>query len=89
MKDLMLHVIQFSNNCYLSHNYFNTTPNRTQEEQANTHMSRLRKVQHEMEESQERADIAESQVNKLRAKSREAGRVTVFNVFKSVLHDQL
>lgn len=46
-----------------------------QEEQANTHMSKLRKVQHEMEEAQERADIAESQVNKLRAKSRDAGKV--------------
>ncbi|MEQ2194266.1 hypothetical protein XENOCAPTIV_026455, partial [Xenoophorus captivus] len=46
------------------------------EEQANTHMSRLRKVQHEMEEAQERADIAESQVNKLRAKSREIGKVS-------------
>ncbi|XP_037544496.1 myosin-7, partial [Nematolebias whitei] len=44
------------------------------EEQANTHMSRLRKVQHEMEEAQERADIAESQVNKLRAKSRDTGK---------------
>ncbi|MCJ8744147.1 hypothetical protein PDJAM_G00115360 [Pangasius djambal] len=44
------------------------------EEQANTHLSRYRKVQHEMEEAQERADIAESQVNKLRAKSREAGK---------------
>ncbi|KAI3370050.1 hypothetical protein L3Q82_024840 [Scortum barcoo] len=41
------------------------------EEQANTHLSRYRKVQHEMEEAQERADIAESQVNKLRVKSRE------------------
>ncbi|CAB1315240.1 unnamed protein product [Coregonus sp. 'balchen'] len=30
-------------------------------------------VQHELEEAQERADIAESQVNKLRAKSREIG----------------
>ncbi|XP_047666437.1 myosin heavy chain, fast skeletal muscle-like [Tachysurus fulvidraco] len=45
------------------------------EEHANTHMSRLRKVQHEMEEAQERADIAESQVNKLRVKSRDAGKV--------------
>ncbi|XP_016330359.1 myosin-7-like, partial [Sinocyclocheilus anshuiensis] len=44
------------------------------EEQANTHLSRYRKVQHELEESHERADIAESQVNKLRAKSREAGK---------------
>lgn len=40
-----------------------------QEEQANTHLARNRKVQHELEEAQERADIAESQVNKLKAKS--------------------
>ncbi|KAK3536365.1 hypothetical protein QTP86_007718 [Hemibagrus guttatus] len=45
-----------------------------QEEQANTHLSRFRKVQHELEEAQERADIAESQVNKLRAKSRDIGK---------------
>ncbi|XP_051932798.1 myosin heavy chain, fast skeletal muscle-like isoform X2 [Hippocampus zosterae] len=44
------------------------------EEQANTHLTRYRKVQHEMEEAQERADIAESQVNKLRAKSRDFAR---------------
>ena len=54
------------------------TPNLSQEEQANTHMSRLRKVQHELEEAQERADIAESQVNKLRAKSRDTGKVTFY-----------
>ena len=47
-----------------------------QEEQANTHLSRYRKVQHELEEAQERADIAESQVNKLRTKSREISKVT-------------
>uniref|UniRef100_A0AAV2M7K7 Myosin heavy chain n=1 Tax=Knipowitschia caucasica TaxID=637954 RepID=A0AAV2M7K7_KNICA len=41
------------------------------EEQANTHLCRYRKVQHELEEAQERADIAETQVNKLRAKSRD------------------
>ena len=39
----------------------------SQEEQAITLLSRYRKVQHEMEEAQERADIAESQVNKMRA----------------------
>ena len=44
-----------------------------QEEQSNTHLSRYRKVQHELEEAQERADIAESQVSKMRAKSREIG----------------
>ncbi|XP_062043213.1 ubiquitin-conjugating enzyme E2 E2-like [Lepus europaeus] len=43
------------------------------EEQANTQLSRCRKVQHELEEAEERADIAESQVNKLRAKSRDVG----------------
>lgn len=30
-----------------------------------------RKLQHELEEAEERADIAESQVNKLRAKTRD------------------
>ncbi|KAJ8400131.1 hypothetical protein AAFF_G00398250, partial [Aldrovandia affinis] len=44
------------------------------EEQANTHLSRYRKVQHEMEEAQERADIAESQVNKMRTKTRDVGK---------------
>uniref|UniRef100_A0A3B5LRV6 Myosin heavy chain 7 n=1 Tax=Xiphophorus couchianus TaxID=32473 RepID=A0A3B5LRV6_9TELE len=43
------------------------------EEQANTHMSKFRKLQHELDEAEERADIAESQVNKLRAKSRDVG----------------
>lgn len=46
-----------------------------QKEHANTDMARNRKVQHELEEAQERADIAELQVNKLRAKSREIVRV--------------
>lgn len=50
-----------------------------QEEQANTHLSKLRKAQHELEEAEERADIAESQVNKLRAKSRDAGKVISFS----------
>merc|ERR1712058_165969 len=44
------------------------------EEQANTHLSKCRKLQHELEEAEERADIAESQVNKLRAKSRDSGK---------------
>merc|ERR1719348_1836069 len=42
------------------------------EEAANTHLSKCRKVQHELEEAEERADIAESQVNKMRAKGRDA-----------------
>lgn len=33
-------------------------------------------MQHDLEESEERADIAESQVNKLRAKSRDSGKVS-------------
>uniref|UniRef100_A0A8C2THI0 Myosin-3-like n=1 Tax=Coturnix japonica TaxID=93934 RepID=A0A8C2THI0_COTJA len=44
------------------------------EEQASTNLSRCRKTQHELEEAEERADIAECQVNKLRAKSRDIGR---------------
>lgn len=43
------------------------------EEQSNTNLGKLRKLQHELEEAEERADIAESQVNKLRAKSRDTG----------------
>ncbi|XP_046731938.1 myosin-7-like [Silurus meridionalis] len=43
------------------------------EEQANVHLGKFRKLQHELDEAVERADIAESQVNKLRAKSREPG----------------
>ncbi|XP_068455055.1 myosin-7 [Clinocottus analis] len=43
------------------------------EEQANTNLGKFRKLQHELDEAEERADIAESQVNKLRAKSRDVG----------------
>lgn len=43
-----------------------------QEEQANGYMTKLRKLQHELDESEERADIAESQVNKMKTKSRDA-----------------
>ncbi len=41
-------------------------------------------MQHELEEAQERADIAESQVNKLRVKSRELGRVNITLLFSSI-----
>lgn len=44
-----------------------------QEEQANVHLGKFRKLQHELDEAEERADIAESQVNKLRIKSRDVG----------------
>ncbi|XP_056258001.1 myosin heavy chain, fast skeletal muscle-like isoform X4 [Seriola aureovittata] len=43
------------------------------EEQSNAHMARFRKAQHELEEAEERADVAESLANKMRAKSREIG----------------
>ncbi|XP_013995794.1 myosin-7 [Salmo salar] len=43
------------------------------EEQANTNLTKFRKIQHDLDEAKERADIAESQVNKLRAKSRDVG----------------
>ncbi|XP_075887459.1 myosin-7-like [Nelusetta ayraudi] len=43
------------------------------EEQANSNLTKFRKLQHELDEAEERADISESQVNKLRAKSRDVG----------------
>lgn len=44
-----------------------------QEEQSNVHMARFRKAHHELEEAEERADVAESLASKMRAKSREIG----------------
>ncbi|XP_075997481.1 myosin, heavy chain 7B, cardiac muscle, beta a [Genypterus blacodes] len=43
------------------------------EEHANTHLTNYRKVQHELDDAEERADTAESQVNKLRIRTREQG----------------
>ncbi|NWT71006.1 MYH7 protein, partial [Prunella himalayana] len=42
------------------------------EQQANSNLVKYRKVQHELDDAEERADIAESQVNKLRARTRDA-----------------
>nr|XP_032816926.1 myosin-4-like [Petromyzon marinus] len=47
------------------------------EEQANVGLSKYRTLQHVLDEAQERADIAESQVNKLRAKSRDVANQKV------------
>ncbi|XP_067403819.1 myosin heavy chain, skeletal muscle, adult-like [Emydura macquarii macquarii] len=44
------------------------------EELSSVNLTKFRKIQHELEEAEERADIAESQVNKLRVKSREIHR---------------
>merc|ERR1712088_1071875 len=40
------------------------------EEIANQNLSKYRKLQHDFDESEERADMAESSLNKLRAKAR-------------------
>merc|ERR1712173_118526 len=40
------------------------------EETANANLSKYRKLQHELDEAEERADMAESGLNKLRAKAR-------------------
>ncbi len=48
-----------------------------QEEQVNCNMSRFKKIQNELDEAEERADIAESQVNKLRVRTRETHVVKV------------
>lgn len=42
-----------------------------QEEQANTNLSKYRKLQHELDDAEERADTAETQVNKLRVRTRD------------------
>lgn len=59
-----------------------------QEEQANMNMARFRKSQHELEEAEERADVAESLANKMRAKSRDIGaKVTdMFDIPTPSLH---
>ncbi|XP_053564558.1 myosin-4-like [Bombina bombina] len=41
------------------------------DEQTNVHLLKLRKLQHELDEAEERVDIAESQLSKIRAKSRD------------------
>lgn len=41
------------------------------EAQANQYLSKYRKQQHELKEVKERAEVAESQVNKLKAKVKE------------------
>ena len=40
-----------------------------QEEQATANMSKYRKIQHELDEAEERADMAESALSKMRSKS--------------------
>lgn len=44
-----------------------------QEEQVNTNLTKYKKLQHELDDAEERADVAESQVNKLRARTRDQG----------------
>uniref|UniRef100_H2YH59 Myosin tail domain-containing protein n=1 Tax=Ciona savignyi TaxID=51511 RepID=H2YH59_CIOSA len=41
------------------------------EEQANLNLAKYRKLQHELDDAEERAEIAESSLNKLRAKARD------------------
>ncbi|XP_076850417.1 myosin, heavy chain 7B, cardiac muscle, beta a isoform X2 [Brachyhypopomus gauderio] len=41
--------------------------------QANLNLTKYRKAQHELDDAEERADIAESQVNKLRTRTRDPG----------------
>lgn len=44
-----------------------------QEEQANSNLTKYRKLQHELNDAEERADVAETQVNKLRVRTRDQG----------------
>lgn len=43
-----------------------------QEQQASTNLAKYRKAQHELDDAEERADMAETQANKLRARTRDA-----------------
>merc|ERR1712007_371911 len=47
------------------------TYKRQAEEVANQNLSKYRKIQHELDEAEERADMAESALNKMRAKARD------------------
>ena len=44
-------------------------------------------MQHELEEAEERADIAESQVNKMKVKSRDVGKVSRLSGKHTLLSD--
>lgn len=46
---------------------------KNQEEQANSNLTKYRKLQHELNDAEERADMAETQVNKLRVRTRDQG----------------
>lgn len=59
-----------------------------QEEQANSHLGKFRKLQHELDEAEERADIAESQVNKLRAKSRDISSKVSSLIIQMLISDK-
>jgi len=48
-----------------------------QEEQANINLSKYRKLQHELDDAEERADMAESALNKMRSKARDQGKSNV------------
>ena len=39
----------------------------------NSNLTKFRKIQHELDDAEERADMAESQVNKLRVRTRDQG----------------
>lgn len=68
---------------FLWFSQYKYAPFLSQEEQANANLTKFRKLQHELDEAEERADIAESQVNKLRAKSRDtASKVSKWIDFK-------
>lgn len=55
-----------------------------QEEQVSCHAVRFRKVQHELDEAEERADIAETTVNRMRIRTREQS-----SKFTIVSHNEL
>uniref|UniRef100_A0A452IZC8 Myosin motor domain-containing protein n=1 Tax=Gopherus agassizii TaxID=38772 RepID=A0A452IZC8_9SAUR len=53
------------------------------EQQANSNLVKYRKVQHELDDAEERADIAETQVNKLRSRTRDVITSKIHQTHKS------
>lgn len=57
-----------------------------QEEQVSCSTVRFRKIQHELDDAEERADIAETTVNKLRIRTREqTSKVTIVSQTLSII----
>lgn len=60
--------------CFLLHLFLRLIST-FQEEIANTNLQKYRQLQHQVDDAEERADLAENSLSKMRAKSRSAASV--------------